>query len=167
MVMSLLLLVVMTMLAVTAMRGTLLQEQMVGGMEDHHRALEAAEAALHAAEQRIENGNTAGEGYYERGDGHDRPDWLAPAAEHDVADAFTHAPGYLVDKLGNERLPRYIIEYIGTAEDAEGLPPGRAVDATEWDEQREGGELYRVRALGLGARDGTAVVLESLYRTGS
>ena len=166
MIMSLLLLLVITLLAATSIRGTVLQERMKASMEDYARALEAAEAALRAAERELDSNTdlpfsaTGANGYYEAGNRGQWPDWLAAGAPTGASGANEYNPSGLVLR---GPAPQYMIERTG-ASDLGGAPPGQGVDATEWEEHREGGELFRIRARGFGATEDTVVVLESLYR---
>lgn len=166
MIMSLLLLLVITMLAATSIRGTVLQERMKASMEDYARALEAAEAALRAAERELDSNTdlpfsaTGNNGYYASGNRSQWPDWLAAGASTAAVGANEYTPSGMALR---GRSPQYLIERTG-ASDAGGISPGQGVDATEWEEFREGGELFRIRARGFGSTDDTVVVLEALYR---
>ena len=169
MIMSLLLLLLMTLLAVASMRGTMLQERMAGSMEDYARALEAAEAALRAAERELESHTelpfsaTGNSGYYEAGNRSQWPEWLDLGADAGATGAREYTASGM-DLRGPG--PQYFIGRTG-ASGSGGLPPGRSVDATEWEEYRGGGQLYRIRARGFGATEDTVVVLEALYQAGS
>ncbi|OGR32354.1 MAG: hypothetical protein A2091_00395 [Desulfuromonadales bacterium GWD2_61_12] len=56
-IVSLILLLVLTLLGITAMQSTTLEEKMAGNLADRNLAFQAAEAALRDAENEIENGS--------------------------------------------------------------------------------------------------------------
>lgn len=153
MVISLILLVVMTLLAITAMRATMMQERMAGGMQDNARAFEAAESALREAERML--GRAAAppfpsQGLYEAGDD-SIPIWEDIDASPDSSGALEYSP----DMEDLARDPQFFIERISGIMPA----PGSSLEAGE-----SGGTLYRIRARGFGSREDTVVVLEGFYQ---
>ena len=153
MVIGLILLVVMTLLAVTAMRSTMMQERMAGGMRDHGRALEAAEAALREGERMLNQAAAPtfpGDGLYDAGDD-DIPVWEDVDAGLDSSGALEYSPD--MDDLARD--PQFFIERISGIMPA----PGSSLEAGASD-----GTLYRIRARGFGAREETVVVLEGFFQ---
>lgn len=175
-------LLVMVMLLLMGISGTRLAiqgERSARGVRDRDVAMQAAENALADAERELAGGGAdparsalvaAGAGYAEGcGDGLATPD-LGLCASHeggapawqqvDIADdsaasrsaPFGHYTGAEMETGEGFlpfRKPRYVIEQLPVVA---GAAPG-----TE--------HLYRVTAIGFGARESTEVVLQSVYRT--
>jgi type IV pilus assembly protein PilX len=149
---SLIMLLLLTLVAVGGMQGTILQERMTGNLRDRDLAFEAAEAALRDGEQALEpnvpisfpNSN----GLY-RISANNRPDWPADPADNGngVATYSGTLPGVFAQ-------PRYYIEQIDTI-----VPPG--CDLSTYCEP----VYYRITAVGAGGSDNTNAVITTVYRT--
>jgi Tfp pilus assembly protein PilX len=171
---SLVVMLIALMIGVAAARAAIHAERSARVERDRHIAFAAAEAALSDAERDIEGAGSAGRaalfaaGPPPVGQGCGRgaddlglcavaagaayPQWQLVDLAHDEAataafGAFTGAQMQAGAGPLPARVPRYVIEFV---------PVAGAVAA--------GGNLFRITALGFGARDSTRVVLQSFYR---
>lgn len=191
-IMSLLLLTVMTLVSVTAMQSTLLEEKMAGNTRDRQLSFEAAEAAIHAAEQYLQTNTFISTNYTDTCTG-----GLCTRREDDAAYVNTAAPGdpgwvdprwdlngalnvwadgsgryreYGVSLAETFQKPRYIIEFAGY------VPVDSSVTPTstppEWyptavlptgSWQSEWAELYRITALGYGGTPNARTMIQTMY----
>jgi type IV pilus assembly protein PilX len=155
-VVALVFLLLMTLLGVTAMRGTTLQERMAGNLRDNNLALQAAEAALREGEQFLQQ---AALPPFAGADG-----LLQPQSESGQAEYWE---GY--DWDGNSRVaatfdgvaqgpaaaPRYVIEE---------LPPVVATgDSQKFGALPDVG-FYRVTAYAVGGTTDAVSIIQSTYR---
>lgn len=145
-ILSLIFLTVVSLLAMAAMRGGVMQEKMAGNYQESLQAFQAAEAALRGAERYIEGG-TAGpfnnsNGLYE----------LVTSA----ADPLASTTSWRSHNTGAQgRSPEYFIER---------LPPSQSDDANlAADEPQSERRLYRVTARGFGVSNESVVLLQSTY----
>jgi type IV pilus assembly protein PilX len=175
---ALLVMVMLLLMGVSGARLAIQGEKSARGLRDRDIAMQAAEDALADAERELAGGSAdparnallaAGDGYAEGcGNGATAPDLglcrvtegEAPAWQQvDIGDgsgASRSVPFGLYTGTAMEtgdgflpfRKPRYVIEQLP-------LPPGAAA-GTE--------HVYRVTAIGFGARGGTEAVLQSTYR---
>jgi type IV pilus assembly protein PilX len=141
-IVSLVVLLVMSMLGISSMQGTLLEERMAGNLYDRNLAFQAAEAALRAGEA------DAGAGLNIAFDavGTAVPDVLA-----DDANWPAGAVEYDTDLAGLAVSPEYIIER------QQPLPPLVA-------DQPMQPPLMRITARGTGRNGTSVVVLQSIYK---
>lgn len=159
-IVGLLLLLVLTMLGVTAMRGALLEERMTGNVQDNTVALQAAEAALREGELLLQQPTLPN---FEGTDGFYPPPAPPPAPalwkvmdwEDDGAAriyvGFDDAPESL-----SRATARYFIE-----EQPLVVGPGESLSAdTPVDEIG----FYRITARGVGISGNTVAVLQSTYK---
>ena len=155
-VMGLIILLVMTLISVSAMRSTLMQERMAGAFQGQQAAFQAAEAALNAAKQELAVGglpNFGAGGFYVHGDpSHGPPPyWSNPDAAvsgEDSAQIYSDAVGSTVAYD-----PRYVIVRL----------PG---SCTEGDLDASGPvdqNAFRIVARGYGTSENHQTVLESYY----
>lgn len=161
-VISLILLLIMTLIGVASMRGTTEQERMAGAFQDYNRAFQAAEAALRDGErlmQEVAAPTFSGtNGWYESGDGLQRPEWESNAA--DPGETGMGVVSYRRDidvpfppQFYIERMPPVVVEGgVGGS-----LALGDGAMQEEYD-------LYRVVARGFGNNQATVSVLEGIYR---
>lgn len=151
-IVGLLLLVVMTIIGLTAIQTTTMQERMAGNVRDVNLAFQAAEAALRDGEAFLQgavlpafNGNN---GLYQMGTGSTKlwetVDWEDDARVYD---------GVI---QGVFEQPRYIIEELPATPSE-----GQSLAA---DEPVQESGMYRVTARGVGGSDLAVVVLQSTYR---
>jgi type IV pilus assembly protein PilX len=115
-ILSLLLLLVLTLLAVSSMQGTIMQERMVSGEREGMQSLEIAESALRDAEVTLEGINVlsvfdGSDGLFGQDDAVPDPLALDWAASEDVI------AGTAVDGI----TPRYFIQHMGDAYEPEKL----------------------------------------------
>ena len=157
---TLMMLLVLTLLGVTAVQLSTLQDKIAGNTRDMELAFEAAEAALRAGE-RDASGTVPATfgtgGWYRFGDSFASapttraPDWSVPA-NWSTADTLDYTLG---DDLWDvASAPAYAIEELPP------LPP----DNLEAGAPLPAPSLYRVTARGVGASGRTAVVVQSTYR---
>ena len=153
-VIALIMLVITTLLAVSAAQVTGLNERMAGHSRDRDRAFQAAEAALREGERVLQGGKpppfdgTAG--MYPVPTPGDPPRWKTISWTDSAIPAYG---GSIPDVAA---APRYIVEEIatiaGAGESVElGVPEGSNI-------------FYRVTARAVGGQDGTLVVLQTTYR---
>lgn len=152
---SLIMLLLLTLVAVGGMQGTILQERMTGNLRDRDLAFQAAEAALREAETFIRSspnhvyGNNSG--YYQI-TSDDHPDWRTRTTT-----AGNGAVTYGGNFPGVESQPIYYIEQISTFQ-----PAGTE---TEAGTSVPPPPFYRITALGTGGSANTTVVLTSVFRS--
>lgn len=158
-IVSLLLLTVMTLLGVTAMQVTTLEERMTGNMRDRNVALQAAETALRDAEAFIEglvntsnfNGSN---GLYGANDPEPNP--------YDGATWSTSkSRGYSGTFPGVAGQPRYYIKNIAVIDaDTETLNIGPGYGGRQTQGEVA---LFRITVRATGVSDSAQVILQSHY----
>ncbi|UHQ54550.1 pilus assembly PilX family protein [Microbulbifer sp. YPW16] len=159
-IVGLVMLLLMTVVAMAAMRGSEMQELMAGNMRDRNLAFQAAEAGLREAEEVLNqavlpsfDGGVAG--YYVEIDGSrntgywNTHDWDVDAVETDLELDRVAAP------------PRYVIEEI-TATAATGTDGG-AIDFQSTLNQEEI-VYYRVTSRGVGGTANAVVIIQSTFK---
>lgn len=152
---GLIFLVVLTLIAVAAMRTTMLEERMSGNARDRDLAFQSAEAALRAGEQELEGASlppfAAGTARTPRiAEGTLSGYWqnTHPWTTQSVVLAWQPA--------GTSAAPRYVIEEMGIA--AGGGGGGLGIGAIN----DEG--VFRVTARGVGSSPNTVVILQAVYQ---
>lgn len=161
-VVTLILLLIMSLIGVTAMRSTTEQERMSGAFQDHNRAFQAAESALREGERAVQTEMAptflGTNGWYDDDDGLNRPDWESRAT--DPAETGMGIMQYSRDH-GLSRRPEYYIERLPPVI-AEGDTDGSLAvgDGTARPEI----VLFRVVARGFGNSPGSVAVVESVVR---
>ncbi len=160
---ALILLLIMSLLGLSAMKATTMEEKMVGNSQDLNVAFEAAEAALRIAADDIANAEVVGfsddctSGYCTAADGGDTDArWQNAALDvWNVAGKSQSAEGV----TGVQSQPKYIIEKMSFsgAVQAPSMVVGFAARGSD------GGNYYRVTARGTGASDTAVVTLQVLY----
>ena len=161
---ALIMLLVMSMLGISSMRGTALEERMSGNWRDQNLALQAAEAALREAERSLPNLRPAPclstqtcQVYELLQNDSATYNYLLSTDPVKQAAWRTRATPYSGTIAGVAAAPRYLIEYRGAIRDS--LTSGFGYDgATEG--QRD---LYLVTAEGLGQTLETSRVLQTIY----
>jgi type IV pilus assembly protein PilX len=152
-------LVLVSLLGLTAMKTSLLQEKMSGGNADKALAFQAAELALRDAEQHIVVGLSSGSAFIA---GCDRGLCLAPEDGTHAADAVDwdseavsdYGDGTGAADIGQVAVqPRYIIEMMPRMP----APPGESLSV------KSKGTAYRITALGFGRMPGIRVMLQTTY----
>lgn len=153
-VISLIMLLIISLLAIGGLRSTILQERMSANLHDRELAFQAAEAALRAGERflvttppdTITNSN----GLYDINNA-GTPDWLGASASPDANGAIELTPGL----AAVARQPQYFIERIGIT------PAGTE---TEIGTAQPAVSFYRITARGFGGTEGSVVVVSSVFR---
>lgn len=154
-VVSLVFLLVLTMIGVTAVQTTTLQDRMAANLRDTQAAFQAAEAALREAESQLGGAVLPAHAYhFEHRPG---PDWTAAATW--AADG-TRVQAYAGASFteGDQALaanPRYFIEEL--------RPHPFAGDSLEAGVPLDEAVMVRIVARGVGSSTDTEVVLESRY----
>lgn len=155
---GLIFLVLLTLLAVSAMHGTILQERMAGNTRDRMLAFQAAEAALRQAESLLgATGLPSGTGMY-------MVPATSPAAAYtsaqqwDTAYPWSTSAATLSSTLGVASQPLYVIERMTTTSPAtaplvEDITFGPTV----------GHGYFRITSRGVGATANAAVILQEYY----
>ena len=156
-IISLLILLVMTLIGVTAMQTTTMEERMAGNMNDQNIALQATEAAIRTAEAYIEtqvNTNAFGTGHlYSQGND--------PGAFTATTWTGTASTQITLTSWGLALEPRYYIEELGTIDDSANntninlnnnyTPSGNVVNK------------FRITARGSGLSDSSFVYIRTHY----
>lgn len=153
---ALIFLLLMTLLGVTAMRTTTMQERMAGNVRDRNLAFQAAEVALREGESFIVANPAA---VYSNADGLYQPPGADEHNHWDVidwlADGNSRATSASLDDVA--RQPRYIIEEMAAGSTE--IPASVEADAPLTETR-----VYRVTAMGWGGNINTQVMLQSRFR---
>ena len=159
-VISLIILLIMTLLGVTAMGTTTLEEKMAGNMRDRNVALQSSESALINAETAIaglslapsieENCTTTNCAWPLNR----LTDIGSQSASWWVSNTLEYGTSGAVDISGVQADPRFVIEEQAFVPDS--------LDITQ-DGSRSGTNYYRITARGTGATNDAQVVLQSTY----
>lgn len=160
-IMALLLVVVMTMLGVSAMQGAVLEERMAGNAHDHNMAFQSAESGLRDAAAwllglvaRPDANATASSGIYEVGAlGGGMMDyafdWTAKGRNYGTG--TSHAAG---DFSYHSALPTYVVEETAFVRDS--FDPEAAATG-------QGKYYYTVSSIGYGGSGASEAVAQSVY----
>ncbi|MBE9525648.1 MAG: hypothetical protein IME94_01615 [Proteobacteria bacterium] len=158
---SLIMLLLLTIIGVSSMKGTLMEEKMAGNLRDHTLAFEAAESALRDAEKVLEgivsrtafNINT--NGLYD--------------SEQNMTDILTNSTTWETDASlegntipGIATTPRYVIQHRFHNE---GSNPDSSEMAQESEDPptNEASDYAVVYARGTGATDNSVVMIQTFY----
>lgn len=149
---GLIFMVVLTLLVVSAMRGTLLEEKMSGNARDANLAFQSAEAALRAGEQEL-NGATlptfAATGAYLAVGNRDDAYWLSTHNWSSDSVAYASVP------VGAALAPRYVIEELPSVPGTGFSLKAGAIPETGY---------YKVTARGVGGNLNTVRLVQTTYR---
>jgi len=159
---GLMMLLVMSLIAITGMQGATLEERMAGNSRDSMVALQAAEAALQAGEAFLDpaTGNNLNlsafdsngdDGLYDNSD-----DELWMNINWDDNDSEGHM-AFNPNNVSTE--PRYVIQHISQTQ----VVPNLIIENYGEGEAGRTIELFRVTARGTGGSDNTEVILQSIY----
>jgi type IV pilus assembly protein PilX len=156
---GLMMLLVMSLIAVTSMQSSTLEIRMAGNTRDSLVALQTAEAALKAGEKLLEAGGLGLANFNDDGS-----DALYDNANDELWKTISwtdvNSKRYMAFNPSNVTTqPRYIIQHISETQAApkllvEGYGEGQAGQTIQ---------LFRVTARGTGGSDNTEVILQSLY----
>lgn len=167
-VVSLMMLLVMTLIGITAMNTTVLEEKMAGNNRQRQIAFQAASGALRSAEAWLAANvqtvaqfealfdGTPDELYWER-----KPTPGSPlrSIPFEIYDSSAWVAGNSIPPTqslttGSERDPRYVVEYMGRV----GEPP---LDYSSPDSRKY---AFRITAIGWGVDDTTSYLAQSTFR---
>ena len=157
-VVSLLVLLVLTLLALAATRGTTLEERMAGNFRDYNLAFQAAETALRDAEAFVEG--VASVSVFDGsggllGQSDPEPNYLDPATW-----GAGSSQAYSGSLPGVARQPRYIIKHLGQT----GGATGGSLNIGGYGQAQAGGvQLFRITVEAVGGGPGTRVLLQEHY----
>lgn len=162
-VISLILLIVVSLLGLSAMRSTTLEEKMASNTQDQSLAFQAAEAALRSGIEKITDAETAGftdtcdSGYCTAADGADSAGRWEDSALDVWNNASRHQQASNVASVKTQ--PRFIIEKLdyAAASPSPSLVVGYGGIPTTLQ------RYYRITARGTGASDTAVVLLQALY----
>lgn len=155
---ALVLLLVLTILGVTAMQTTTMQERMAGNLRDRMVAFEAAEAALREGEAYLEAftvppSPTGEQGFYSEADYGDGED-----SQWEQVDWDDDGQVREIDVDGTHDGARYIVEDIEAFQEAGGVVVTGEADQEQY--------IYRVTAVGTGVGPDATVMLQSTFKYG-
>jgi type IV pilus assembly protein PilX len=161
-VVSLMILVVLTMIGVSSMSTTSLQERMAGNFRDRQIAFQAAEYTLAYAEEYARNNiNSASifnntNGLYDTYEG---PTNLSAFADSWWTGTNSIVLPTTIDQVRTQ--PRYIIEYRGDIGEEEGT----SINVGGYGVSTGGGKItnFRVTVRATGLSDNTQIILQSNY----
>jgi len=162
-VVGLVILLILTLISVTAMRGTSLEEHMAGNLQYRNQAFQLAEAALREGEQQVRNGppSPGDNGYCNLPPDPAAPRWekfygagVAPPAT--TAGGCTPVCAHFDSSIGCSDGTKvgasYLIEKVTSTPMASDKPMTQTND------------YYQVTAEGVGPNGKTVVVLQSTYK---
>lgn len=160
-IVGLIMVLLMTLVGMAAIRGSGMQELMAGNMSEHNLALQAAEAALSAGEDRLEAVSIPAFGsdpaYPELleaiDDGGNSEYWKS------YSWSVAKTPSLSLKRVA--RQPEYVIEEITTLSSGSGVN-GNCIDA-DCAKNLNDMIIYRVSSRGFGGSEETEVVLQSTY----
>ncbi len=170
-IVSLIILLLLTLLGVTSIRTTTMEEKMAGNMRNRDLAFQAAESALREAETAIRNMiNTAN--FYGGSNGAGRVNGyysaFNPTTNTPDIKAIITSPSTWTDNSksieanavpGVASAPRYIIQHSQHV-----VPPG-GINFGSYGANKAGAEIdyFKIYARGSGGTDNAQVILESNY----
>ena len=165
-IMAMVFLMILTIIGVTVMSTTSLQEKMAGNVQDKHSAFQAAESALRDAEAIVEawtskpgNFATNSGGYYMSQPANQPPwwetvDWVAGSGALAISGTVAGVkaqPTYILEDLG---------ELAGSGGGAGSIVAGFAPPAAT----AGGATMYRITARGVGRSANAIAIVQSVYR---
>lgn len=164
-IVSLVILVLITLIAVTGMRITMNEERMAGNIRDRSLAFQAAEAALRDAEVFLANPGVTmpptatafpgSSGLLNLNDA--EPDYYQPTSW--VAGTSQDYTGLALPSV--RTAPRFIVKYIGARQE---LPSAGVVGSPNYVAQAsEIVHLFKITARGTGQTDNAQVILQSYF----
>jgi len=164
--MALVFLVLLTIIGVTALSTTTLEEKMAGNMKDRNLAFQSAETALLSGEHWIDTQlqkpgfpNTAN-GLYSVDPtsavaNWDAISWTSNVVQYPCSPSLTTGCGTGVTKVNTQ--PKYIIEDLGE------IPDSKGSLVTGANYQNTGVTMLRVTARGTGGTDAAVAMVQSTY----
>ena len=158
-VVSLIMLLVVTVLAVSSMQGTILEEKMAGNTRDRNLAFQTAESAVREAENFIEGivslgGFTGSAGLFGRTDAEP---YFGTTATWTSTSQHVSASSY----YGSYEAPKYFIKHMTTVTGTEG-----ALNMSGYGDNKGTGDVtvFKITAKAIGgSADSAEVILRSHY----
>lgn len=156
---GLMMLLVMSLIAVTSMQGSTLEVRMAGNTRDSLVALQTAEAALKAGEAELDAGGLSLADF-----DNDGSDALYDNTDDELWKSISwqdvNSKRYMAFNPQNVTTePRYIIQHISETQ----VAPKLLVEGYGQGQAGQTIQLFRVTARGTGGSDNTEVILQSLY----
>ena len=156
---GLMLLLVMSLIAITSMQSTNLEERMAGNTRDSMVAFQAAEAGLQAGEALVDSGtvtldmfdNDGSDGLYDN-----TYDMIWDAVNWSAGDSRSYT-GFNPANVGTP--PRFVVQHIAETQ----VAPKVQLENYGEGEASKTVQLFRITSRGTGGSDNTAVVLQSVY----
>lgn len=156
---GLIMLLVMSLIAITGMQSSTLEEFMAGNTRDGMVASQAAEAALEAGEGLLDTGtltldvfdNDGSDGLYDN-----TYEIIWSAINWTASDSRSYA-GY--NPINVNTPPRFVIQHIAETQAA----PKVLLENYGEGEASKTVQLFRITSRGTGGNDNTAVILQSVY----
>ncbi|MCI0506014.1 MAG: PilX N-terminal domain-containing pilus assembly protein [Gammaproteobacteria bacterium] len=160
-IISLIVMLILTILGVSGMKSSVLEEKMAGNMRDGQLAFQAAEATLREAEQYIE-GNVVSIANFDT----DGSDGLYDKSQQNLWDSIGWTSGDSLEfsdfntGYAVNTPPRYIIEHLASQQNN--------VDTLNMDNYGQGTgagriEMFLITARATGSSGNTVVMLQSTY----
>lgn len=166
-IVGLIMLLLMTIVGLSAVSGSNMQELMVGNLRDKSLAFQAAEAGLRVGEDAVNDvnpPNTSGtlNGFMaELPEGANALFWRDRHVWVHATPANSESVEAAVDLLVTSAQPRYVVEKLAVMDIIGG--EGSAVDYGELLKMPEL-QVYRITSRGVGLTNNTIVYLQSIYR---
>lgn len=169
-IVGLIMLLLMTIVGLSAVSGSNMQELMVGNLRDKSLAFQAAEAGLRVGEDAVNGVNPPNTSGTVKGFKSELPNgadalfwrnthvWIDPTPAN--SDSVEVAKG-TVDLLVASAQPRYVVEKLAAVDVLGG--EGNGVDYGELLKLPEL-QVYRITSRGVGLTNNTIVYLQSIYR---
>lgn len=155
---SIILLLIMTLIGLTGMQVTTLEEKMAGNMRDRNLAFQAAESALRAAESVLSQAtlptfyNDGTNGLYTQSSTASILSNLTDSAAWAAANTVTYTDGNLAHIAA---APEYIIQQLPSVDGGGSSLDGSTFSTTDF---------FQVTARGTGGTTSAVVVVQSIYR---
>lgn len=166
-IMAMVFLMILTIIGVTVMSTTSLQEKMAGNVQDKHSAFQAAESALRDAEATVDTwlavptGFPANTGGYYLPQPANQPPWWETV---DWTPGGTGALDIAGTIAGVSKQPTYIIEDLGQLPGSGGGTSSLVSGFAPPSAAAGGANMYRITARGIGRTDNAVAIVQSVYR---
>jgi type IV pilus assembly protein PilX len=167
--MSLVILLILTILGLSSVQTTSLQERMSRNASDSNLAFQAAESALRDGEDMVGTGGefnsmTSFDDYTGPGTGREQDPGDVPGWElvdwSPTSDSCTDCIPAQTDINGTASQPKYILEHVKTVESDDDRLNLNNIGVTTGAGKTE---VFRVTAFGVGGTDSARVMLQSTY----
>lgn len=169
-VISLFILLVLTLLGVSAMQGTFLEEKMTGNMRDQQIALQAAEAAIYVAENYIESITTTGRfdgtnGFLGVGD--PEPDFFDTSTWTDNTKSslitYSDLLGSPIPGIDAANQPRVVIKHLGDVSGGAGDEGAKNIIGYGGGNTAGTTDGFRITARSSGASGTSQIIIQGHY----